>query len=123
MSPAPKVTPITVRAMDHIGSESAPFIQGMLNRLAIGAIRYGRNEPSFYRENDMVATARRRLAAAVETNDRDLLIDAANFCLLAWLHLPPAPPDGGGDSPGVVRADGTVWGARGRWADENGTVA
>ena len=82
------------------------FLQGMLNRLAIGALRYGRDLERY----DELATLKRRLAAAEDTRCAEYLIDVANFALLAWLGPETAEwnRESVSSSPGAVLATGRI---------------
>lgn len=112
--PAPEIEILNLRAMDKVGKEGKFFLQGMLNRLAIGSLRYGRGHKES--KDDHAATAILRIQTAMNEGDRNQLIDAANFCLLEWRRMPEGPEDSGEHSPGVVQLDGSIRGARGRYA-------
>ncbi len=114
--PSPKIEILSLKAMDEVGRGATFFLQGMLNRLTIGSLRYGRGTTDTS-PDDMAATAKLRIDVAMQSGDRNQLIDAANFCLLQWRRMPDGPVDGGEHSPGVVQKDGTTKGQRGMYAE------
>lgn len=120
--PKPEVTTLTLTSFDEFGAErTKPFIQGMLNRFGFGAARYGRRHEDMERDShpeDMVNTAIMRALAGLEYGQRESLIDAANFLVLAYTNMPEAPA-WDGHSPGVVYG-GIVDRARGMFAPNNG---
>lgn len=113
---------MTFTAFDEFGAErTKSFVQGMLNRLGFGAARYGRTHEDDKRDShptDMVNTAVMRALIGLQHGKRESLIDAANFLVLAYHHMPETPA-WDGDSPGVVYG-GYVASARGRFAVNNG---
>jgi len=116
---------VTVKVFDPVGRKSAAFFQGMANRLGFGAQRYGNAESrerlSVESHEDKALAAIIRIRAALQINNRELMIDAANLVLLAYHAMPECEPLDG-HSPGAVR-QGKVWGARGDWAHTNGADA
>jgi hypothetical protein len=65
-------------------SEWSPaFERAMRARMVQGAFRYGRMT-SGRRRYDRVKQMRERLARYVETGDKEMLVDLANFALLEW---------------------------------------
>jgi len=65
---------------------SAQFEAAMRSRLVMGALRYGPlgdgNKPSY----DRIAAAIKRLQKFVGTQELDLLVDAANLCLVEFVE-------------------------------------
>ncbi len=123
----PRVGELRVRTGDYLGANSAGFLQAMVDRLGFGAVRYGNPPPEYFVEHDMAASAVARLDAFMETRDPEMLIDAANFCLLEYLCGVDHVASGmwtGEHSPGIVRRrDGARVKARGAWAHLNGRLA
>lgn len=115
----PEVTQLKLFAYEERGVEAKPFIQGMLNRLTFGKERYEKDYPSMGRlAEDMADTAILSIKIALDHNIRERLIDAANYCFLAYRKM----DDTGSlddDSPGVVE-NGVVTRARGRFEHTNG---
>lgn len=110
----PEVTQLTLFAYEERGVEAKPFLQGMLNRLTFGKERYEKDMPSTSRlAEDMAATAILSIQVAVEHNIRERLIDAANYCFLAYRKMEDTPKLDG-DSPGVVE-NGVITRARGKF--------
>lgn len=70
-------------AMEDLeASEWSPeFERAMRDRMVQGAFRYGRMTPG-HRRYDRVRQMRERLDRYVETGDREMLVDLANFALL-----------------------------------------
>lgn len=84
---------------------SKPFMQGMLNRLAVGYHRYGpaKENASI---NDFIKSIDVRIAKYLETGNTEYLIDVANYAMLEFVA--PSHPNAHFDpetaiSPGVVR--------------------
>lgn len=103
------------------------FITGMLRRLVIGSARYGRR-PLYDLDVDYTATAAHRLGVARDEGAREHLLDAANYCLLAWVGAGVDPSSdergrhmaGGEHSPGNINRAGFIVDARGRYGRNNG---
>ena len=115
----PEPTPMHLTAFDDRGFESQSFLQGMLNRLGFGKVRYeSTDDESNRRAEDMVLSAILSLKTALAHDKRERLIDAANYCFLAYRRM----DDTGswdGHSPGYVK-DGRIVGARGVFESSNG---
>jgi hypothetical protein len=77
------------------------FLQGMINRLAVGFHRYGPLDP---KRADWVKTLELRLRAYKETGNIDFLIDVANFAMFEWRfpQLEDAHSDPSAPSPGII---------------------
>lgn len=115
----PEPTQLTLFAYEERGVEAKPFLQGMLNRLTFGKERYEKEMPSTSRlAEDMASTAILSIIVAHQENIRERLIDAANYCFLAYRRMEDTPKLDG-DSPGVVE-NGIVTRARGRFEHLNG---
>ena len=113
-----------VKTFDVLGAqELQPVVQGMANRLGIGAQRYGRaqsrtNAGDDTRPRDMIDTAILRAEVAWQEGNREGLLDAMNFLFLAYRKMPHHEPSE--SSPGVVH-DGVIGGARGVHEPTNGS--
>lgn len=107
---------LELRAMEERGAEAQPFLQGMLNRLTFGKQRYPNHEHS---ATDMAETAILSIIIAQQYNCRERMVDAANYCYLAYRQMDVTPPLDG-DGPGVVES-GYIVKARGRFTFLNGT--
>jgi hypothetical protein len=77
------------------------FLQGMINRLAVGFHRYGPLDP---KRANWVETIKLRLDAYKETGNIDFLIDVANFAMFEWRfpQLEGAHSDPSAPSPGII---------------------
>lgn len=111
---------LIVNVFDQLGiTELQPFVQGMANRLGVGAQRYGRTNRDLANEpRDMVDTAILRAEVALAEGNREGLLDAANFLFLAFRNMPEH--EASESSPGVVK-DGVIVGARGVHEPTNGS--
>lgn len=109
-----------VRTFDTLGAnELQPVVQGMANRLGVGAQRYGRSNGDLKtKPRDMVDTAILRAEVALQEGNREGLVDAMNFLFLAYRRMPAHEPSE--SSPGVVN-DGVIVGARGVHEPTNGS--
>ena len=56
------------------------------NRLVMGAFRYGRVGEQDYSKYDLVAEIHKRAARYKDTRNLEHLVDAANICMLAFVH-------------------------------------
>lgn len=56
----------------------------MRNRLAVGALRYGRIHAPGKPVYDRVSSILKRVQAYADTGNLELLVDAANLCLLEF---------------------------------------
>jgi len=110
---------ITVRLAAPESEFSAPFAQGMANRMAVSFHKYGPVASGYPGKVDALASLRQRLNLYEETGNTEYLIDAANFAMIEFAHPAHleahfAATDSDG-SPGRVRADGTVDQERNEW--------
>lgn len=89
------------------GQFSQEFLQGMLNRLAVGYYNYGPVRRGTY---DWIASLILRLNRYQESHNSENLIDAANYAMLEFLYpLDPHSHFWATDkrgSPGAVTVDG-----------------
>jgi hypothetical protein len=77
------------------------FLQGMINRLAVGYHRYGPLDP---KRANWVKTLELRLEAYKETGNIDYLMDVANFAMFEWRFSQhqEAHNDPNAKSPGII---------------------
>lgn len=90
---------------DHISEQ---FIQGMLNRMAVGFHKYGHS--SKCDKLNLLKTIELRLQTYRDTGNTEYLMDAANFCMIEFMYpqIPGAhftATDSTG-SPGLVDEHG-----------------
>lgn len=91
------------------GQASTPFIQGMLDRVTFGFLKYGSVNASS-RKIDFIQTMRDRVKKYKETGNTEFLIDAANFLMFEFMY--PSEPGAffqGTDSdqsPGLISLAG-----------------
>lgn len=77
------------------------FLQGMVNRLAVGFHRYGPLDPM---RANWVKSIELRIEAYKETGNIDLMHDVANFAMFEW-RFPQhenAHSDPNAKSPGII---------------------
>lgn len=121
MASKPEPHTFTLTAFDDRGQESKSFLQGMLNRLGFGKVRYEPTDDEASRSaRDMALSAVLSIQTALEHNKRERMIDAANYCFLAFRRM----EDTGawdGHSPGYLK-DGKIVGARGMFEHTNGQI-
>jgi hypothetical protein len=89
------------------GQYSEEFLQGMINRLAIGFHRYG---PVHAHRADWIRTAEDRLEMYKKDGNTAWLIDVANFIMFGFMFPQHEnahyEETGGGNSPGYITPDG-----------------
>lgn len=62
----------------------------MRNRLIMGSIRYGRKKGILEKDNfkyDYLSAIKKRLENFEKTNNIELLVDLANYCMLYFIQL------------------------------------
>jgi hypothetical protein len=68
-------------------SEWSPEFEGLMrNRLVMGRYRYGRMDRADDRNYDRVGSILRRLGHYQRTGNLEHLVDAANLCLMEFVH-------------------------------------
>jgi len=87
----PEVTetlPMLLPSLEELKeSEWCPeFEQGMRDRLVMGAFRYGLMARQDYSNYNLIKEAKGRLSRYSEDNNLEHLMDAANMCLLSYVH-------------------------------------
>jgi hypothetical protein len=91
------------------GQGSSQFIQGMLDRITFGFIKYG-SVKSNAGKVDFIESMRLRVKKYKETSNTEFLIDAANFLMFEFMY--PSEPGAffqgteAKDSPGLVSVFG-----------------
>ena len=88
------------------------FLQGMLDRMSVSYHKYGPVAEGYPDRVDALESLQLRIERYLETKNTEFLIDAANFCMIKFMHprLPGAhfePTDSSG-SPGQNTASGNV---------------
>ena len=87
---------------------SSKFVEGMKNRMIVSFYKYGHVSEAYPDKVQAIASLQDRLREYAKTGNTELLIDAANFAMIEFMH--PAHPDAffaGTDddaSPGRVSA-------------------
>ena len=69
---------------------SERFVDGMKDRMAVSYFKYGKVAKAFPKKVDAVESLRLRLDAYAETGNTEHLVDAANYCMIEYMH--PAHP-------------------------------
>jgi hypothetical protein len=64
----------------------AKFLQGMLDRMAMSFYKYGRVADAFPQKIDAIASADLRLKEFKRTGNLEMLMDAANFLMIEFMH-------------------------------------
>jgi hypothetical protein len=96
---------ITFYVSEEEASISEPFIQGMINRMCVGFHRYGKITGPNTSNQNVIETIKARLKYYEETGNIEMLIDAANFCMIEYqvpkhphAHFQPMEHE---ESPGI----------------------
>ncbi len=88
------------------------FLQGMLDRMAVSYHKYGPVAEGYPDRVDALESLRLRIERYLETRNTEFLIDAANFCMIEFMHprLEGAhfEPTDSSESPGRVTASGNI---------------
>lgn len=70
---------------------SEEFIKGMRDRMAVSYYKYGPVKDAYPFKVDALASLQRRLREYENTGNTEFLMDAANFCMIEFMH--PAKVD------------------------------
>jgi hypothetical protein len=70
---------------------SRPFLQGMLDRMALSFHKYGRIALIYPKEIDALRCLRERLRKYETTGNTEWLMDVANFAMIEFMH--PGHPE------------------------------
>lgn len=62
------------------------FIQGMKNRLIMSHYKYGRADKTYPELAQALKCIKERVELYEKTKNTEFLIDAANFCMLEYMH-------------------------------------
>lgn len=99
------------------GQASSKFIQGMLDRVTFGFLKYGSVNNSA-KKIDFIESMRIRVKQYKQTSNTEFLIDAANFLMFEFMY--PSEPGAffqgteAKDSPGLV----SIFGERVKHPDQ-----
>jgi len=102
---------ITLRAGHPRTQYSIKFLQGMVDRVLMSYPKYGHIKDSVEKGMDPLAEVFARLRKYRETGNTEWLIDAANYCMIEFMH--PSHDDAhfrstdSGESDGRAMRDGT----------------
>jgi hypothetical protein len=103
---------ITLRAACPDTEYSEQFLQGMVDRMAVSYHKYGPVAEGYPNRVDAIESLKLRLDKYIETRNTEFLIDAANFCMIEFMHprLPGAhfEPTDSNASPGRITTSGNV---------------
>ena len=107
----PELRLITLKARCPDTEYSEEFLQGMINRITTGFLKYGAlDDPA--KNVNWLACARQRIEEYHKTKNTEFLIDAGNFIMFEFLHpqLPDAYFKGtdSHESPGIITLEGIV---------------
>jgi hypothetical protein len=65
---------------------SEQFVEYMRNRMAVSFHKYGPVAAAYPAKVDAVASLVKRLERYAETGNTEWLVDAANFCMIEFMH-------------------------------------
>ena len=89
---------------------SDQFTEGMKNRMAVSYYKYGPVAEAYPGKVSALASLEQRLRMYAATHNTEYLMDAANFCMIEFMHpshddahYTPTDSDG---SPGRMTTDG-----------------
>lgn len=85
-----RIRDILIRSAVPDSEFSPAFIRGMLDRMATSFFKYGPVKTAYPEKVDAMASLRQRLDAYQSTGNTEYLMDAANFCMIEFMH--PAHP-------------------------------
>jgi hypothetical protein len=104
--------PIQLKPSSPPTEYKSEFLQGMLDRMAVSFHKYGPVAEGYPDRVDALQSLRLRIEKYVETKNTEFLIDAANFCMIEFMHprLPGAQftPTDSDASPGRITASGNI---------------
>ena len=113
-SPTPSVSSEPPRLPESVPTSefSQEFVQGMANRMAVSYFKYGRVAEGYPHKVNALDSLEQRLKKYHQTANTEYLVDAANFCMIEFMHpsVPSAhftPTDSNG-SPGRALNSGKV---------------
>lgn len=87
-----------------------PFLQGMLDRMAMSYFKYGNmRDPGWAKRTDMIANMGARVDKYLDTKNREFLMDVANFAMIEFVNPSMSntffKATDGDESPGVVNVE------------------
>jgi hypothetical protein len=65
---------------------SAEFLDGMVNRMAMSFFKYGAVADAYPHKVNALESLKLRIQKYQETGNTEYLIDAANFCMIEFMH-------------------------------------
>jgi hypothetical protein len=104
-------TPVVLRGGSPSTQYSEKFLQGMVDRGLMSFSKYGHIKDSVEKGMDPVSEVRARLRKYWSTGNTEWLIDAANYCMIEFMH--PSHPEAhfrstdSSESDGRAMRDGT----------------
>src|ERR1700728_2483268 len=82
--------PISLKPTSPESEYDKFFLQGMLDRMSVSYHKYGPVSDGYPDRIDALESLRLRIDQYVQTKNTEFLIDAANFCMIEFMH--PRPP-------------------------------
>lgn len=112
MSDRPQVIRVPLISLAPASEYSEPFLQGMLNRIAVSHHKYGFIADNFPHRVRAMDSAANCIETYAETRNTEYLIDAANYLMFEFIHPALdgaffAATDSSGTA-GVVLRDGST---------------
>lgn len=108
----PVVPEFYLKAPCPTSEYSKPFLQGMVDRMAVSYHKYGAVDDAYPDRVDALASLSRRLEEYARTGNTEFLIDAANFAMIEFMC--PRHPEAhfeatdSAASPGRITTSGNV---------------
>ncbi len=96
---------------------SIPFLQGMVDRMAMSSNTYGLVADAYPHKVDALKSLRLRLQKYLETGNTEYLMDVANFAMIEFMH--PSLSNAHFKAEDSGKSPGRVWGDGDRKKDSN----
>ena len=77
---------IKLRVAGPATEYSVEFLQGMIDRMMVSYHKYGAVSDGYPDRVDAIGSLKLRLDKYAETGNTEFLIDAANFCMIEFMH-------------------------------------
>jgi hypothetical protein len=107
-----KVESIKLRAAGPPTEYNEEFLQGMIDRMMVSYHKYGAVSDGFPDRVDAIGSLKLRLDKYAETGNTEFLIDAANFCMIEFMHPRHKDahfrPTDSNESPGRLTQSGNL---------------
>ena len=104
--------PFSLKPTSPSSEYDETFLQGMLDRMAVSYHKYGPVAEGYPDRVDAIESLRLRIDQYLQTKNTEFLIDAANFCMIEFMHprLLGAhfEPTDSNASPGRITASGNI---------------